>query len=115
VRQAEREEQRGEARARRDRDKERKREEAAQRQSLYRELKPLRNSLKKTEDNIAALEREKERVEAALGSEETYKSDELARTLTAEYREVTTRLAYLYDEWTKTAEQIEAIEREGGQ
>ena len=45
-----------------------------------------------------------------LGEESTYKDEEKARTLTAEYKNLTSELAYLYDEWAKIEEQIEAAE-----
>jgi ATP-binding cassette, subfamily F, member 3 len=93
-------------------EKERRREEAARRQARYKTLKPMKNALAKIESRIQEKEREKERVEAALGSEETYKNEETARALTAEYKELTTGLAYLYDEWSRKAGEIEELERE---
>jgi ATP-binding cassette, subfamily F, member 3 len=88
-------------------DKERKRREAEQRQERYKVLKPLKAQLARIEKRIADLEAEKEHAEAGLASEETYKNDDTARSLTAAYKDVTTRLAYAYDEWTRVMEQIE--------
>ncbi len=90
-------------------DKERKREEAAARQERYKKLKPLRNALERVEKKIAAAESEKTRIEEALGHEETYRDEARARTLNAEYKEITSTLAYLYDEWAHAQEEIEHL------
>ncbi len=91
-------------------EKERKREEAARRQDRYQRTKPLKNQIARVEKQIAEKEAGKAGVELLLGNEDTYKSEEKARDLTAQYKSLTTELAYLYDEWARLQEEMEETE-----
>jgi ATP-binding cassette subfamily F protein 3 len=90
-------------------EKERRREEAARRQQRSRKEKPLRDAIRRTEEKIAAAEARKAEVEAALASAGSYAGPDRARTLSHEYKEVTTTLAYLYDEWARRQEELERL------
>ena len=61
------------------------------------------------EHEIAAAEKRKEAVEVDLASDATYRDGARARELSVEYRELTTSLAYLYDEWTRIQEEVESL------
>jgi ATP-binding cassette subfamily F protein 3 len=87
--------------------KERKRAEAERRQELYKKTKPLRNAITRKEREIEASEKHKAEIESALADPETYHDPEKAKSVNAEYKEVTTRLAYLYDEWERLAAEME--------
>jgi ATP-binding cassette subfamily F protein 3 len=93
------------------REKLRKREEAEQRQELYRLLKPLNNELQKLEQEISRAEDKKAALEAALADPKTYENEARARSVNIEYREISTHIAVLYEEWAQAHEQIEEIER----
>lgn len=95
------------------RDKERKRAEAETRQRLYRRIAPLKETLSRIEVEIEAAEKRKTEVEKELSSDSTYASNETARALSIEYRDITTDLAYHYEEWTRIQEEIER--QEGGE
>jgi ATP-binding cassette subfamily F protein 3 len=92
-------------------DKERRRREAEARQAHYRRHRPLLEKLKKLEKEIARQEERKAETERALASDLTCRDPAAARTLSCDYREVTTSLAYLYDEWTTLQEELEALEK----
>ena len=96
-------------------DKERKREEAVRRQERYKKSKPLRNAISNLEKKIAAAEKKKSDLEAALAAEETYHDPEHAKTVTAEYKGATSDLAYLYDQWEKLQAEMEALEAGSGE
>ncbi len=90
-------------------DKERKREEAERRQERYKKSKPVRNALARKEKEIEDSEKKKSALEAALGDPATYHDAEKARIANAEYKDVTTHLAYLYDQWAALQEELEAV------
>lgn len=90
-------------------EKDRKREEAERRQQRSRRLKPLQGKLQRLEEKIAAAEARQREVEADLGSAQTCQSLARARSLSFEYKELTTNLAYLYDEWAKLQEELDAL------
>ncbi len=87
--------------------RERRREEAEMRQELYKKTKPLRNAISRKEKEIEAAEKRKTEIEAELADPGTYHDPEKAKSVNAEYKAVTTRLAYLYDEWEKLMEEME--------
>ncbi|MBL0175136.1 MAG: ABC-F family ATP-binding cassette domain-containing protein [Ignavibacteria bacterium] len=91
-------------------EKERKREEAALRQERYKKSKPVRNAIAGVEKKIAAAEKKKADLEAALGTEDTYHDAEHAKAVSAAYKTITSDLAYLYDQWAKLQEEMEGIE-----
>jgi ATP-binding cassette, subfamily F, member 3 len=90
-------------------EKERKREEAALRQERYKKSKPVRNAIAGVEKKIAVAEKKKADLEAALGNEDTYHDAEHAKAVSADYKTVTSDLAYLYDQWAKLQEEMEQI------
>ncbi|MBW2559337.1 MAG: ABC-F family ATP-binding cassette domain-containing protein [Deltaproteobacteria bacterium] len=92
-----------------DSQKDQKRREAEGRQQRYKRLKPLRESLKQIEKEIAASEKKKEEIESAFSDQDIYKNDSLVRSLHIEYSQITSRLASLYDTWAATEEKIEDI------
>jgi ATP-binding cassette subfamily F protein 3 len=96
------------------REKLRKREEAEQRQERYRLLKPLKDELQKLEEEISRAENKKTDIEAELADSKTYENEERARAINNEYREISTRIEELYEEWTQVHEQIEKIESDPG-
>jgi ATP-binding cassette subfamily F protein 3 len=91
-------------------DKERKRAEAARRQEIYKKSKPLRNAIANLEKKIAAAEEKKAGLEAALASEETYHDAEKAKVVSADYKTITSDLAYLYDQWEKLQAEMEELD-----
>jgi len=93
-------------------DKERKRREAERRQERSRRLRPLRSALDKLEQSIAAQEQRKKEIETSLGDPVVCRSPERVSALSVEYRELTTNLAYAYDEWAKLESEIETADRE---
>ena len=93
-------------------EKDRKRREAERRQERSRRLRPLQSALEKTEKRVAAAEARKAEVEAALGDPAVCALPERVAALSEEYRELTTNLAYLYDDWAKTQEELEKADRE---
>jgi ATP-binding cassette subfamily F protein 3 len=96
------------------REKLRKREEAELRQERYRLLKPLKNDLQRLEQEITRAEDRKAALEAALADPKTYENETQARSVNIEYREITSRIAELYDEWAQAHEQMEKIESDSG-
>ncbi|HWR97781.1 MAG TPA: ABC-F family ATP-binding cassette domain-containing protein [Candidatus Methanoperedens sp.] len=93
-------------------DKDRRRREAERRQERSRRLRPLQSALDKLEKKVAAAEARKREVEAALGDPAVCALPERVAALSEEYRELTTSLAYLYDDWGKTQEELEKADRE---
>ncbi|MAT38398.1 MAG: ABC transporter ATP-binding protein [Ectothiorhodospiraceae bacterium] len=94
-------------------DKDRKREEAERRQQRYKLLKPLKNKAQRMEAAIEKLEQRKTEVEAALGDSETYKNEQLAKELNAEYAELAEKLKSSYTDWEYTLAEMERLEEEG--
>jgi len=94
------------------REKLRKREEAELRQERYQLLKPLKNELQSLEQEISRAEGKKAALEAALADPKTYENEERARSANIEYREISSRIAVLYEEWACAHEQIEEIEQD---
>jgi ATP-binding cassette, subfamily F, member 3 len=88
-------------------DKDRKRIEAEARQERYKKTKPLRNKAQKLEKEISDLEKRKAEVEAALGDSETYKDDQLAKDLNAEYAKLNEQVTAKYKDWEWTLAEIE--------
>lgn len=88
-------------------EKARKREEAERRQALYRKLKPVQDELEQVETKIAAAEKRKTELEAALADTETYKNEQKARALSLEFKTLQRALDDLYDRWTVLQEQVE--------
>ena len=64
------------------------------------------------EPSAKAEEARKAEVEAALGDPAVCALPERVAALSEEYRELTTNLAYLYDDWAKTQEEYEKADRE---
>ncbi len=95
-------------------DKLRKREEAEKRQALSRKLKPLQETLRRVEGDIASLEKRKMEVESLLADSETYRNEQRARALGAEFKEIGAHLEGLYDRWTALQEEIETLTAEHG-
>ncbi len=95
-------------------DRERRRQEARQRQESSRKQKPLQETIRKLEGRIAAAEGRKSEVESALADGATYADPEVARRLAHEFKEVTADLAYLYDDWTRLQEDLEAAAGQAG-
>jgi ATP-binding cassette subfamily F protein 3 len=93
-------------------EKERKRLEAERRQRRSRRLGPLKKTLERCEAKIAEAEARKQAVEALLADPETCRHADRVNALSGEYRELTTNLAYLYDEWGKASEEYERADRE---
>jgi len=93
-------------------DKDRKRREAERRQERSKRLRPLQSALAKLEQRIAVQEDRKLEIEAALGDPVVCQSPERVSALSVEYRELTTNLAYSYDEWTKVQDETEKADRE---
>jgi len=90
--------------------RESKRAAAERRQERSRRIRPLKTALAKFEKEINLAEERKKEVEEALASDATYRNSDQARSLSYEYRELTTSLAYLLDEWTKCQEELEGLE-----
>jgi ATP-binding cassette subfamily F protein 3 len=88
-------------------EKKRKRLEAERRQKLSRTLKPLRKSLEKVEGKISLAEERKGEIESDLASDKTCRDGRRVAELSGEYKELTTELAYLYDEWARLQEKME--------
>jgi len=93
-------------------EKERKRRDAERRQQRSQKLRPLQNALAKLEKKIAEQEERKKKIEADLGDPVVCQSPERVSALSVEYRELTTNLAYSYDEWAKLEGEIEKADRE---
>jgi ATP-binding cassette subfamily F protein 3 len=93
-------------------DKDRKRKEAERRQERTRRLRPLQTALEKLEKKIAEQEGRKKQIEASLGDPAVCQSPERVSALSVEYRELTTNLAYSYDEWAKLEGEVEKADRE---
>ncbi len=89
--------------------RERKRAAAERRQERSRRIRPLEKALAKFEKEIAVAEERMKEVEEDLASDATYRNSDRARSLSFEYRELTTNLAYLLDEWTKCQEELEGL------
>ena len=89
--------------------KNRKKMEAADRQSIYQRLKPLKDMQEKIEKEIAAYEKKKLEIETSFSDQNTYKNDVLIQSLNIEYSRITSRLDSLYDKWTVTEKKIEKI------
>jgi ATP-binding cassette subfamily F protein 3 len=93
-------------------DKDRKRKEAERRQERTKRLRPLQTALEKLEKRIADQETRKKQIEASLGDPAVCQSPERVSALSVEYRELTTNLAYSYDDWAKLEGEIEKADRE---
>ncbi len=87
----------------------RRKAEAENRQDLYKKLKPLRETLKKVEMEIAVNEKKKLELEDAFSDRDTYKNESLIRSLNIEHSRIVSRLGSLYDTWAATEEKIEEI------
>jgi ATP-binding cassette subfamily F protein 3 len=93
-------------------EKDRKRREAERRQERSRRLRPLQSALERLEKKVATAEARKREVEASLGDPAVCQSPERVNALSVEYRELTTNLAYLYDDWARLQEEFETADRE---
>ncbi len=93
-------------------DKERKRRDAERRQQRSQRLRPLQSALEKLEKRIAEQEGRKKQIEASLGDPVVCQNPERVSALSVEYRELTTNLAYSYDEWAKLEGEVEKADRE---
>jgi len=93
-------------------DKDRKRKEAERRQERTKRLRPLQTAREKLEKKIAEQEGRKKQIEASLGDPAVCQSPERVSALSVEYRELTTNLAYSYDEWANLEGAIEQADRE---
>ena len=87
----------------------RRKAEAESRQDLYKKLKPLRETLKKIEMEIAVNEKKKLELEDAFSDRDTYKNESLIRSLNIEHSRIVSHLGSLYDTWAATEEKIEEI------
>jgi len=63
--------------------------EAADRQSIYQRLKPLKDMQEKIEKEIAAYEKKKLEIETSFSDQNTYKDDVLIQSLNIEYSRIT--------------------------
>jgi ATP-binding cassette subfamily F protein 3 len=93
-------------------DRDRKRKEAERRQERTKKLRPLQTALDKLEKKIAEQEGRKKQIESSLGDPAVCQSPERVSALSVEYRELTTNLAYSYDDWAKLEGEVEKADRE---
>ncbi|MHB8836544.1 MAG: ABC-F family ATP-binding cassette domain-containing protein [Candidatus Methylomirabilia bacterium] len=93
-------------------EKDRKRKEAERRQMRTKRLRPLQAAREKLEKKIAEQEGRKKQIESSLGDPAVCQSPEKVSALSVEYRELTTNLAYSYDDWAKLEGEIEKADRE---
>jgi len=91
--------------------RERKRLEAEQRNRRYAATKELKKKLARVEEMVAKLEEEKGEREEEAARPETYGNPEQARRVQARLAELERELARRYDEWGRTAAEIEQVEQ----
>jgi ATP-binding cassette subfamily F protein 3 len=93
-------------------EKDRKRVEAEHRQKVYRELKPLKDTLERIERSIETLEARKLAIENRMADPEFYKDGEDVKTISHEYDAVQQKLQDAYFEWNTVTMKMESIERD---
>lgn len=94
-------------------EKERKRAEAAQRQALFRKLKPYRDKLAGLEKTIGILEQRKKEIETAMEQPNFFKGGESTKNVVREYEETKVKLEDAYSAWGEVSQTIDRIENGG--
>jgi ATP-binding cassette subfamily F protein 3 len=87
--------------------KERKRIEAEERNARSQKERPLRNKIKKIEEEIAMLEKKKEEIEHAMLQPDYYKDRNRVTADAKKTAEFRTRLEKLYYNWSQITEELE--------
>jgi ATP-binding cassette subfamily F protein 3 len=83
--------------------------EAERRNVLAKELKPLKDELKKVESAISRMEGRRKEIEALMNNPEFYRNGEDARKVSTEYKELESELELRYFRWSELTEEIEKI------
>lgn len=79
-----------------------------QRKRIKADLRGRRDRLQKTEQQIAALEADKEALETQLAARDTYEDLALATDLQKRYSDAVQALEQLYEDWAQLAAELEA-------
>ena len=87
-----------------------RRERAQARQELHRKLKPLKNIIKKTEEQIGELEARKEELETLMADPDLYRDHEQWAEISREYSTVERRLERNYKQWEEAQSKMEQFE-----
>jgi ATP-binding cassette subfamily F protein 3 len=87
-----------------------RRERALLREKLGKKLSPLKAQVKKSEEQIAQLEKRKTELESAMADPELYQDQEKWTEVSREYSGVDRRLKRNYSLWEDAQEKIEEIE-----
>jgi ATP-binding cassette subfamily F protein 3 len=95
-------------------EKTKKRKEAEQRQELFRQLKPLRDSRSTIESQIALVEGRKSEIEEAFADTKTYEDETFIQTLHIEHDKIASQLEVLYNQWVEIEGKIEQIIKQYG-
>lgn len=95
-------------------EKDRKRAQAELRQKKYRQSKPIRDEIGKTEGKVEKLESTKAELEAQLADANVYRDSERAKELNAQYRQVCDELTTMMKQWEELQQALLEIEQEDG-
>ncbi|MCL7486961.1 MAG: ABC-F family ATP-binding cassette domain-containing protein [Desulfobulbaceae bacterium] len=87
-----------------------RRERALMREKLGRKLTPLKDRVRKTEEQIQLLETRKQELESVMADPELYRDQEKWAEVSREYAGVAGKLERNYAQWEEVQEMIEAIE-----
>jgi len=94
--------------------KDRKRQEAEERQQRYRLVKPVRESIEKTERAIQEKEQRIRECEHMLEDPELYKDGNRVRDITTEYQTLKRGLEDDYHRWNDLTRELERLSGQGG-
>ena len=92
-------------------EKERRRVEAERRQQLSKKNQPLKKRLQEIERKIGNLEQRKKEIEIRMADPDFYKNGREVKQISAEYRDVQTRLDTFLLEWTEVSDRLKAESR----
>lgn len=92
-----------------DEKKNRKRLEAEERNQKAKNEKPLRDKLKKIENELAISEKRKKEIEDAMAFPEYYADAAKVKREGLEMNHIATRIESLYNDWSQVSEEIESL------
>ncbi|HQT91914.1 MAG TPA: ABC transporter ATP-binding protein, partial [Candidatus Kryptobacter bacterium] len=87
--------------------KERRRTEAEKREELSRRVRPLKNELKRVEDDIARMEKRRKEIEGRMADPDFYRNAVEAKETSIEYKDLEKELEKRYSRWSDLMQEIE--------
>ena len=92
--------------------KEQRRQESLRRQERSKRLKPLKEKLEATEEQIATIESRRAEITELLSDPKTFEDQQLAKELGEEFKQSAAELNTAYSDWDKISTELERAEAE---